>query len=81
VLDVLASWLLGTMLLLFSALTLTPGIFAAPRNHVSWGGDAYNMTAVGAAWIMAEWLARNHRGNGPSQKLSRGDPVENAVNH
>ncbi len=65
VLDVLASWLLGAMLLLFSALTLTPGIFATPRNHISWGGDAYNLTAVGAAWIMAAWLARNRRPHDP----------------
>lgn len=56
VLDVLAARLLGAMLLVFSALALLPLIFAAPRNHVSWGANAYNLTAVGAAWVIAEWL-------------------------
>jgi hypothetical protein len=56
-LDVLAARLLGLMLLIFSLLLLTPKIFATPHNHVAWGANAYNLTAVGAAWIVAEWLA------------------------
>lgn len=55
--DVLAARLLGTMLLVFSVVVLTPMIFAAPHDHTSWGGNAYNLTAVGAAWILADWLA------------------------
>jgi len=58
VLDVLAARLLGLMLLAFSALALAPLIFASPRDHGSWGANAYNLTAIGAAWIVAEWLAR-----------------------
>jgi uncharacterized membrane protein YphA (DoxX/SURF4 family) len=57
VLDVLAATLLGLMLLVFSALALAPLVFASPRDHASWGANAYNLTAVGAAWIVAEWLA------------------------
>jgi uncharacterized membrane protein len=57
VLDVLAARLLGLMLLVFSALALVPLIFSFPREHASWGANAYNLTAVGAAWIVAEWLA------------------------
>lgn len=57
VLDILAARLLGIMLLVFSALSLVPLIFASPHNHVAWGGNAYNLTAVGAAWIIAERLA------------------------
>lgn len=57
VLDALAAWLLGLMLLVFSVLVLTPPIFASPHRHVPWGANAYNLTAVGAAWIVAEWLA------------------------
>ncbi len=57
ILDVLAAWLLGLMLLVFSLLVLTPSIFTSPHNHVAWGANAYNLTAVGAAWIVAEWLA------------------------
>ena len=57
VLDVLAARLLGLMLLLFSALALAPLIFSSPQDHASWGANAYNLTAIGAAWIVAEWLA------------------------
>lgn len=57
VLDVLAARLLGLMLLVFSALALAPLIFALPRQHASWGASAYNLTAVGSAWIVSEWLA------------------------
>lgn len=55
--DVLAARLLGLMLLVFSALALVPLIFTSPRDHASWGANAYNLTAVGAAWIVADWLA------------------------
>ena len=57
VLDVLAAWLLGLMLLVFSALTLAPMIFASPHNHEAWGANTYNLTAIGSTWIIAEWLA------------------------
>ena len=49
------------MLLVFSALALVPMIFSFPRDHASWGANAYNLTAVGAAWIIAEWLADQHQ--------------------
>ncbi len=55
--DVLAARLLGAMLLSFNVLVLAPPVFTAPRDHVSWGANAFNLTAVGAAWIIAEWLA------------------------
>jgi uncharacterized membrane protein len=55
--DVLAARLLGAMLLVFSALALAPLIFSFPRDHGAWGANAYNVTAVGAAWILAAWLA------------------------
>jgi len=57
VLDALGAWLLGLMLLVFSALALAPLIFSSPHGHVAWGANAYNLTAVGSAWIIAEWLA------------------------
>jgi len=57
VLDVLAARLLGLMLLVFSALALAPLIVSSPHDHASWGANAYNLTAIGAAWIVAEWLA------------------------
>jgi uncharacterized membrane protein len=65
--DSLAAWLLGAMLLVFSALALVPLIFAAPHDHTTWGGNAYNLTAIGGAWIMAEWLGDRRRLAGHSQ--------------
>jgi len=53
-LDVLAARLLALMLLVFSALTLVPAIFASPYSHDVWGGNAYQLTAVAAGWLMAE---------------------------
>jgi uncharacterized membrane protein len=57
ILDALAARLLALMLLIFSALVLAPMIFAYPHNHIAWGGNAYNLAAVGAAWIFAHWLS------------------------
>lgn len=56
VLDVLATRLLALMLLVFSVVVLTPIIFSAPHDHTSWGGNAYNLAAVGATLIAADWL-------------------------
>ena len=61
VVDVLAARLLGLMLLVFSALALAPLIFSFPHAHGSWGANAYNLTVIGAAWIVAEWLAMRQR--------------------
>ncbi|HYM78016.1 MAG TPA: hypothetical protein VE377_18720 [Candidatus Dormibacteraeota bacterium] len=74
VLDVLAARLLGLMLLVFSALALAPLIFSSPREHASWGANAYNLTAIGAAWIVAEWLAARQRlvpNNQPSSQQAK----------
>jgi uncharacterized membrane protein YphA (DoxX/SURF4 family) len=57
ILDVLASRLLALMLFVFSVVTLVPMIFAFPPRHDVWGGNAYNLAAVAAAWILAESLA------------------------
>ncbi len=57
VLDVRAARLLALMLMVFSALALAPLILRYPHGHSSWGVNAYNLAAVGAVWILAEWLA------------------------
>lgn len=57
IMDVLATRLLALMLLVFSVLVLAPMAFASPHDHTAWGGNAYNLAAVGAAWIVADWLA------------------------
>ena len=58
ILDVLAARLLTLMLLIFNAIVLARLPLASPGNHVSWGANAYNLAAVGAAWIFAESIAR-----------------------
>jgi len=58
VLDVLAARLLALMLLIFSLLALAPLIFSYPHDHAAWGVNVYNIAAIGAALILAEWLAR-----------------------
>ena len=58
VLDLLAARLLTAMLLIFSALVCLPWIFQEPHGHEAWGGNAYNLTAAAAAWVVAGWLAR-----------------------
>jgi len=57
--DVLAARLTALMLFLFSVLILTPHIFAKPHDHLTWGSDAYNLTAVAAAWILSAWLSHS----------------------
>jgi len=54
ILDVLAPRLLALMLLIFSAVTLVPAIFAFPHRHDVWGGNAYQLAAVAGAWILAD---------------------------
>ena len=61
ILDALAARLLALMLLIFSALVLAPMIFAFPHDHIAWGGNAYNLAAVGSAWIFADWLSLRNR--------------------
>lgn len=60
-LDVLAARLLALMLLIFSVLVLAPKPIAYVHNHVVWGSNAYNLAAVGAAWIFAESIALRRR--------------------
>lgn len=59
ILAVLAARLLSLMLLVFTAIVLAPRAFAAPHNHVAWGSNAYNLTAVAAGWILSAWLAHS----------------------
>lgn len=53
ILDLPAARLLGVMLLVFSVFVCFPWIVHDPRGHEAWGGNAYNLTAVAAAWILA----------------------------
>jgi hypothetical protein len=57
IMDVPAARLLGLMLLLFEGLVEIPPIFIRLHNEATWGAAVYNVTAVGACWIFAEFLA------------------------
>jgi uncharacterized membrane protein len=57
ILDVLAARLLTLMLFMFSALVLVPRLLASPHDHEVWGGNAYNLAAVGAVLIFADSIA------------------------
>jgi hypothetical protein len=57
ILDVLAARLLALMLLVFGVLGLAPQILAAPHDHEAWGGNAYNLAAIAATWVVADSLA------------------------
>jgi uncharacterized membrane protein YphA (DoxX/SURF4 family) len=61
ILDVPAARLLALMLLVFSVLVLAPRPLADPRNHIAWGSNAYNLAAVGAAWIFADSAVSRRR--------------------
>lgn len=61
ILDVLAARLLALMLFLFSVLVLARAPLARPHDHIAWGSNAYNLAAVGAAWMFAESLALRRR--------------------
>ncbi|HXB25154.1 MAG TPA: hypothetical protein VNV25_10545 [Gemmatimonadaceae bacterium] len=54
--DVLASQLLAVMFLVFSVIALVPLPIAHPHDHTAWGGNAYNLAAIGATWIFASML-------------------------
>ena len=55
--DVLAARLLTLMFLVFAAVVLPRYIFQYPHNEIPWGSNAYNLAAVGASWVLADWLA------------------------
>jgi hypothetical protein len=68
----LAARLLALMLLLFEGLVEVPPIFIRLHNQATWGAAVYNLTAIGACWIFAEFVAnRADRG--------RIEPAENVA--
>lgn len=55
--DVLAARLLALMLLLFEFMVEIPPIFTHVHSQRAWGAAVYNLTAIGACWIFAEFIA------------------------
>lgn len=58
VMDVMAARLLALMLLLFEVLVEIPPVFVRLHNQATWGAAVYNLSAIGACWIFAEFVAR-----------------------
>ncbi len=79
IMDVLAARLLALMLLLFEGLVEIPPVFIRLHNQATWGAAVYNLTAIGACWIFAEFLAsradRRRIESAGSVAASRPDPV------
>lgn len=77
IMDVLAARLLGGMLLLFEGFIEIPPIFIRLHNQATWGAAVYNLSAIGACWIFAEFLARRAEririGSAGTVTLSRPD--------
>lgn len=70
--DVLAARLLALMLLLFEGLVEVPPVFIRLHNQATWGAAVYNLAAIGACWMFAEYLASR-------ADLERIDPASNVA--
>ena len=57
----LAARLLTAMIALFGVVVWLPLLIAHPHDHSSWAGNAQNALIGGAAWIVADLLARRAR--------------------
>jgi uncharacterized membrane protein len=57
----LAAVLLTIMFALFSVMVHIPLVIATPSNHWYWNENAVNLALIGAAWVVADSLARRRR--------------------
>jgi uncharacterized membrane protein YphA (DoxX/SURF4 family) len=57
----LASILLTFMFASFTALVHVPMLLATPSSHWIWNENAVNIALIGAAWVVADSLARRRR--------------------
>ncbi len=57
----LAARLLTAMFAGFGLLVWLPQLFASPGAHMAWAGNAINLVLTGAAWALADLLARPGR--------------------
>jgi len=75
--DVVAARLLALMLLLFEGFVEIPPIFIRLHSEATWGAAVYNVAAIGACWMFAEFLAscadRERIGPAKTVTMSRPD--------
>jgi uncharacterized membrane protein YphA (DoxX/SURF4 family) len=57
----LAATLLTAMFTSFTVLVHVPMLLASPSSHVNWSESALNLALIGAAWVVADSLARPRR--------------------
>jgi uncharacterized membrane protein YphA (DoxX/SURF4 family) len=57
----LAAILLTIMFASFTVLVHVPMVLATPSNHWIWNENAVNLALIGAAWVVADSLARSRR--------------------
>ena len=76
IMDVPAARLLALMLLLFELLVEIPPIFIRSHNQPTWGAAVYNLAAIGACLIFAEFLASraDRRQFGPAENVTMSRP-------
>jgi uncharacterized membrane protein YphA (DoxX/SURF4 family) len=55
----LAAILLTAMYLAFTLLVHSPMLLADPSSHTNWSESALNIALIGAAWVVADSLARS----------------------
>jgi uncharacterized membrane protein YphA (DoxX/SURF4 family) len=60
----LAAFVLTAMLASFALLVHTPMVLADPSSHMNWTESAVNLAVTGAAWVVADSLARTPRSPG-----------------
>lgn len=82
-LDVLAARLLALMLLVFEFLVEIPPVFVRSHSQEAWGAAVYNLAAIGALWVFAEFvLSRrktNPRETGQAEQSDLAHPVESLM--
>lgn len=71
--SLLAARLLGCMMLVFGVLVWLPNLAGSPMVHMVWAGNAVNLALAGAAFVVADSIAR-HRGAGGPKPLGGEDP-------
>lgn len=79
IMDVLAARLLALMLLLFEPLVEIPPAVAKLHDQRAWSAAVYNVVAIGACWMFAEYIAsradRERVGPAGDVAVSRPDAV------
>jgi hypothetical protein len=76
IMDIPAARLLALMLLLFEGLVEAPPIFIRVHDQATWAAAVYNLSAIGACLILAEFLTNrvNQRRIGPTENVTISHP-------